>query len=121
MLRSNSLRQKLETQTGVIGTFCQIASPAVIEILGLAAFDFAVIDREHGAFSLSETENLIRAASTTDLAPMVRVADAAAVSVRQPLDMGAAGIHVPQIESAAMADAVVRAARFHPRGERGFQ
>lgn len=121
MLRSNSLKQKLANQPCVFGTFCEIAAPAIMEILGLAGFDFAVIDREHGAFSVSETENLIRAAATTGISPMVRVADANETSIRQPLDMGAAGIHVPQIESAHMAEAAVRAALFHPHGERGLQ
>lgn len=121
MLRTNSIKRKLADQACVFGTFCGIASPTVIELLGLAGFDFVVIDREHGPFSLAETENLIRAAATTGISPLVRVADADATSVRQPLDMGAAGIHVPQIESAAMAEDVVRAALFHPRGERGLQ
>ena len=121
MLRSNSLKHKLATQPFVAGTFCGIASPAVMEILGLAGFDFAVIDREHGSFSLPDTENMIRAAASTGISPMVRVPDAQATSVRQPLDMGAAGIHVPQIESAHMAEAAVKAALFHPHGERGLQ
>jgi 4-hydroxy-2-oxoheptanedioate aldolase len=121
MLRANSIKAKLASQDCVFGTFCGISSPTVMEILGLAGFDFAVIDREHGTFTLGETENLIRAAASTSISPMVRVGGADPTSVRQPLDMGAAGIHVPQIESAAMAADVVRAALFHPRGERGLQ
>ncbi len=121
MLRFNSLKHKLSEQDCVFGTFCEIGSPAVIEILGLAGFDFVVIDREHAAISLPETENLIRAAAGTGISPMVRVPDTHAISVRQPLDMGAAGIHVPQIESAALATEAVRAALFHPHGERGLQ
>ena len=120
MLRTNSIKRKLSEQSCVFGTFCGIASASVIEILGLAGFDFAVIDREHGSFSLPETENLIPAAASTGISPLVRVANVDPTSVRLPLDMGAAGIHVPQIESAAMAEAVVRAALFHPRGERGL-
>src|SRR5260370_35547925 len=121
MLRTNSLRAKLDAQPVVLGTFVEIPSPAVVEILGAAGFDFCVIDTEHGSFGLVETESMIRASASTGIAPVVRVASCDAVAVRQPRDMGAAGIHIPQVESARMGRDAIRYARFHPLGERGFQ
>jgi 4-hydroxy-2-oxoheptanedioate aldolase len=43
------------------------------------------------------------------------------VAIRLPLDMGAVGIHVPQVESLEMAQVAARGARFFPRGDRGMQ
>lgn len=120
-LRSNLLSERYESQGFAIGTFLEIPSPQLVELLGLAGFDFVIIDCEHGAIGLEKTEDLIRAAATTGISPMVRVARCDPIAIRQPLDMGAAGVHVPQINSAEMARQAVRAATFFPKGERGLQ
>jgi len=121
LLRAGQLGQKYEEQGFVVGTFVEVPSPQIVEILGLAGFDFVVIDREHGAIDLETTENMIRAAEATGTVPLVRVPACDAVSIRQALDMGAAGVHIPQIQSAVMAATAARAARFFPHGERGLQ
>jgi 4-hydroxy-2-oxoheptanedioate aldolase len=120
-LRTNSLKVKLREREFVLGTFLEIPSPQIVELLGLAGFDFVVIDREHGSIDLSQTEDLIRASLSTGISPMVRVAQCDPVAIRQPLDMGAVGIHVPQIGSAAAAEAAIRSALFYPKGDRGLQ
>jgi 4-hydroxy-2-oxoheptanedioate aldolase len=120
-LRANRLSDAYERQGFVVGTFLEIPSPQIVELLGLAGFDFVVIDREHGSVDLETTENLIRAAAATGICPLVRVSHCDPVAIRQPLDMGAAGVHVPQIESAEQARRAVQAAKFHPLGERGLQ
>jgi 4-hydroxy-2-oxoheptanedioate aldolase len=120
-LRSNLLKPKLASGEPVIGTFLEIPSPQIVELLGIAGFDFVIVDCEHGAIGLERTEDLIRAAASTSISPMVRVAACDPVLVRQPLDMGAAGIHVPQIGSHEAAVNAVRYSSFHPRGDRGMQ
>jgi 4-hydroxy-2-oxoheptanedioate aldolase len=120
-LRRNSLRQKLTSADYVLGTFLNIPSPQVVEVLGLAGFDFVIIDREHGTIDLARTEELIRATASTDISPLVRVPACDPISIRQPLDMGAAGVHVPQVASFAAAECAIRSATFGPIGERGLQ
>ncbi len=120
-LKQNWLKPKLAEKPYVIGTFLEIASPQVVEILGLAGFDFVVIDCEHGAIGPERVEELIRAAATTDISPIVRVPQCDPVSIRLPLDMGAVGIHVPQVESLEMARTSARSTRFFPEGNRGMQ
>lgn len=120
-LRRNSLREKLEARGAVLGTFLEIPCPALVELLGLAGFDFVVIDREHGAIDLKDTEDLIRASMSTDISAIVRVPVCDATNIRLPLDMGAEGLHVPQIESAGMARRAVCGSKFYPRGNRGLQ
>jgi len=120
-LKKNLLSDRYEEQGYVIGTFLEIPSPQLVELLGLAGFDFVVIDCEHGAINPERTEELIRAAASTGISPLVRVAACDPIAIRQPLDMGASGIHVPQINSAEMARLAVRSASFYPRGDRGMQ
>jgi 4-hydroxy-2-oxoheptanedioate aldolase len=121
MLRQNWLKPKLAEKPYVIGTFAEIPAPQVVEILGLAGFDFVVIDCEHGAIGLEKVEDMIRAAAATNISPLVRVPQCDPVAIRLPLDMGAVGIHVPQVESLEMARSAAAAARFFPRGARGMQ
>ena len=120
-LRSSLLKRKLRDQKCVLGTFLGIPSPVVVELAGLAGFDFVVIDCEHSAIDLKDAENLIRAGHSTQISVLVRVAKCDSHLISQPLDMGAAGVHVPQIESPEMAKMAVSAARYHPLGSRGLQ
>jgi 4-hydroxy-2-oxoheptanedioate aldolase len=120
-LRTNSLKHKLRTRDFVLGTFLEIPSPALVELLGLAGFDFVVIDREHGAIDLNDTEDLIRASLATDISAMVRVPVCELAAIRQPLDMGAAGLHIPQVDSAQMAAQAIQSSKYFPSGDRGLQ
>jgi 4-hydroxy-2-oxoheptanedioate aldolase len=120
-LRANSLRKKLQSQDCVIGTFLEIPAPPPIELLGLAGFDFVVIDREHGPIDLKDTENLIRSGATTEISVVVRPPACDSLAISQPLDCGAAAVQVPQIDSAEMARTVVRSSKYHPLGMRGLQ
>ncbi len=120
-LRVNSLKKKLDSQEFVAGTFLEIPSAAVVELLGLAGFDFVVIDREHGPIGLRDTENLIRAGLSTGISVVVRPPNIDPFAIAQPLDWGAAGVQVPQIASVEMARQVVCSSKYHPLGMRGLQ
>jgi 4-hydroxy-2-oxoheptanedioate aldolase len=120
-LRGNSLKKKLASQQFVLGTFLEIPSPVLVELLGLAGFDFVIIDREHGPIDWGQTENLIRAGVSTGISIIVRPPNSEATAVAQPLDWGAAGIQVPQVASAEMARQVVHSSKYHPLGMRGLQ
>jgi 4-hydroxy-2-oxoheptanedioate aldolase len=120
-LRTNSLKRKLREKDCVVGTFVEIPAPPIVELLGLAGFDFAVVDREHGPIDRNECEQLVRAGASSEISVLVRISDHAAATMAQPLDQGAAGIHVPHVTSAEMARCAVHATRYHPLGERGIQ
>jgi 4-hydroxy-2-oxoheptanedioate aldolase len=121
-LRTNSLKKKLQDKDCVLGTFLEIPAPPLIELLGLAGFDFAVVDREHGPIDRAACEHLVRAGLSSEIGVMVRVSGHhSSATMAQPLDQGAAGIHVPHVSSAEMARDAVQSTRYHPLGERGIQ
>lgn len=103
----------------VFGPFMKSTDPAFIEIAGHSGFDFVILDMEHGPATISELQNLIRGALLANVIPIVRTSDSSEISIARPLDLGALGVQIPQVTSAAMAKACVRAARFYPEGERG--
>lgn len=102
-----------------LGAWVKLPTPESVELLALAGFDFAVIDAEHGAIDIRTMSTMIGLARACGLAPFVRVAGAAPRDVQVPLDAGAAGLFVPQIDDADRARDAVRATRFPPLGARG--
>lgn len=120
-LRTISLRRKLHERGCVFGTFMEIPSAAVVELLGLAGFDFVVVDGEHGPFDNGDIEAIVRAGFAAGISVMVRVAENHAARASQPLDWGAAGVHIPHVSGAECARNAVRATKYHPIGERGIQ
>lgn len=117
--RRLNLKEKLNQGEVLWGPFLKFRDPAIVEILGRVGFHFVIIDEEHGTLNAETTEELIRAASLSGIAPIVRVADNRPVFISRALDMGASGILVPHVSQAADAAKVVSAAKFWPLGQRG--
>jgi len=101
----------------VVGPFCKTEDPAIIETLGYAGMDFAILDLEHGPADNAGLGGLIRAAELSGALPVVRVNGVAGIS--RSLDQGALAVQIPHVASAATAEAVIRQARFAPLGDRG--
>jgi 2-keto-3-deoxy-L-rhamnonate aldolase RhmA len=113
-----SLRQTLN-EGPVTGTFQLIGHPAVTELLALAGAEVIVIDAEHAALDVTTLEGLVRAGDARGASVVIRVPEIGSYLSRS-LDMGAAGVVVPMVESAPQALAVVAATRFPPLGARGL-
>src|SRR5258705_7126723 len=85
------------------GCFIDLPSPAVVEMIGWAGFDFVIIDTEHGPMSLDTVEHMLRAAEGAGIAALVRVPGATAAHILPVLDIGASGILVPHVSSVEVA------------------
>jgi 4-hydroxy-2-oxoheptanedioate aldolase len=114
------LGQKLAAGQTVVGLIQNFNSPWMVEIAAAIGFDFVLIDCEHGPVSLEGVEAMVRAADASGIAPMVRVPANLPHEILRVLDLGAAGVQVPRIESALDAAAAVRAVRYPPQGDRGL-
>ena len=90
----------------------------LIELTGLVGMDFVVIDTEHGPADQIPLGQHLTAATAVGIPALVRVGDP--TEILRVLDLGAAGIIAPHISSVEQAEAVVRAASYPPRGDRGF-
>ncbi len=112
---------KQKTARGPVnGVFVFTNAPASVEILGYAGFDYVVIDTEHGPNDIAAVENMIRAAETSDITPIIRVTKNDPTYILRVMDIGARGVLVPQVNSADEARSAVRSVRYHPRGDRGL-
>jgi 4-hydroxy-2-oxoheptanedioate aldolase len=118
--RPHQLRSRLRAGEVVFGIWTRNTSPATIEILGWAGWDFIVLDAEHGSVEPANGEDAIRAADLTGTDVIVRVPDASPQTLGRYLDAGAAGVQVPMIETRDATESVVAATRFPPAGVRGL-
>ena len=119
-MRTNTTRGKLASGEPVAGLIVPVAAPVLIDLAALAGFDYVLIDTEHGHLGFEAVEHLVRAAEAAGITPLVRASHNAPAEILRLLDIGAQGVMVPQISSAADAEAAVRAVKFHPRGNRGL-
>lgn len=114
-----SIKRKLNAGEVVLGSFVKLDAPPIVELYGLSGFDFAIIDAEHGCFTHSSIENMIRGCERVGMSSMIRTQDAEEPTILHALDSGASGIQVPSLKSAAEVEAVIRRAKYWPIGERG--
>jgi 4-hydroxy-2-oxoheptanedioate aldolase len=114
------IKDKLNSGQTTFGTFVKINSPAVIEIIGRAGFDFAVIDCEHSPFTFADVENMTRAGEAASLDIVVRVPGSQEEHILHALDAGAAGVQVPGLTTIEEIERVVSKAKYFPEGSRGL-
>lgn len=112
-------RNKLENGEYVYGPFMKTSDPMFVEAVGLAGFDYVILDMEHGPVTIENQQNNIRAAEARKTVPIIRLKDRAENTIGKALDIGAYGIQVPQINNAKEAENVVKFAKFYPYGMRG--
>lgn len=101
------------------GTFVKTPAIAVVEILAAAGLDFVVVDAEHAPFDRADVDRMVLAGMACDLPLLVRVPDDAPATLLSVLDVGAAGVVVPHVDSAEQAARVVARCRYGG-GTRGY-
>lgn len=102
-----------------IGTFIKTRSPHVVEVIGTTGLDFAVIDAEHAPFDRASLDIMLLAGRAAQLPLFVRIPEINAAVVLSCLDLGAAGLLVPHVDSVQQARDVVAMARYR-NGIRGY-
>jgi 2-keto-3-deoxy-L-rhamnonate aldolase RhmA len=96
----------------------QMRTPNVGMIAGNAGFDAIYIDLEHNPTDLESTAGMCVGALGAGVTPIVRLATSDPSVVSRVLDVGAQGIMVAHVNTAAEASAIVDAALFRPLGRR---
>ena len=114
-----SLKKRLKKRELTIGSWLQIGSPIVAEIMAQAGFDWLVVDMEHSAISVDNAQSLIQVIDLAGCVPLVRLSSNDPTLIKRVMDAGSHGIIVPNVNSANDAVAAVKAVRYSPDGTRG--
>lgn len=116
----NKLKTAIDEKGCALGTFLGVANPSIVEILGYTGLDFVVIDTEHGPYDTMPVGDLIRAADSKGMAPVVRVADVTHKEIQRAVDNGAEGIIIPCLRDTDDFRKAVDLCKYPPLGNRGF-
>ncbi len=101
------------------GTFLNLGSPLTARMAAQLGFDWVLIDLEHGACTEATLPGILLAVEGTRCAPIVRVVSNNPDSIKRALDLGAVGVMVPYVSTAAEAALAVSSMKYPPTGHRG--
>lgn len=117
---TNDISQKLRNKKEVSVAWAQLGSNVSSEILAEAGFDVLLIDMEHSPTDLPSVLSMMQATKGTGCVPFVRAPWNDMVAIKQILDLGAYGIHIPYVSTKEEAEHAVKACKYAPLGFRGI-
>ena len=115
----NSFKRDLLAGKRLIGCWSSLANAITTEVLGVAGFDWILLDGEHSPNDVNTFIPQLMALKDSPSAPVVRPTSNNAVEMKRLLDAGFYNFLVPFVESADEARSAVAATRYPPQGIRG--
>lgn len=114
----HQFRKQLKSGQLLIGTMVTLDSLEVAEILAGIGFDWLFLDAEHSPLDPPGLRRVMQGAGPA-MPCLVRLSASEEVPIKKALDVGAAGIIAPRVNSAEQAQQVVRFSKYAPLGIRG--
>ena len=103
-------RTRLRSNAPLIGTFVKTPTTHATEILASLGYDFVIVDAEHAPFDRRDIDLIAMAARLSGIAALVRVPEGTPAAILSCLDVGAAGVLVPHVDSPGRARGSARPA-----------
>ncbi len=115
----NSFKRDLLAGNRLIGCWSSLSNAITTEVLGVAGFDWILLDGEHSPNDVNTFIPQLMALKDSISAPVVRPASNNEVEIKRLLDAGFYNFLIPFVESADQARRAVAATRYPPQGIRG--
>jgi 4-hydroxy-2-oxoheptanedioate aldolase len=119
-MKSNPVRAKLKRGESSVGTWLTLPDSVAAQLMCKTGFDWLTVELEHTPTSFETAAQMFAIVAACGCVPLARVPINSVENIKRVLDTGAWGIVVPMVNSSAEAEAVVRAARYRPIGERSI-
>jgi 2-keto-3-deoxy-L-rhamnonate aldolase RhmA len=97
----------------------EFATPGIGHILKSAGCDFVLFDLEHSGFSFETVKSAVRYFEAGGVPMIVRVPSKEYHHIARACDMGAEGVMLPMVGTAAEARQILDAMKYTPDGKRG--
>ena len=117
---AGTLKEKLRRDEATFGMWVTLESPTITEMATRMGFDWIVIDAEHGYLDMKNVMEHIRVANLANTPILVLISEIQGGLIKRVMDVGADGIVVPYVRSAAEVAEAVRYAKYPPEGVRGI-
>ncbi len=113
-------REVLRPGGRAVGLWLTIPAPLTAEIAARTGADYVVVDQQHGMVDPPAMAGMLAAIAAGGAVPLVRVGSHDPWVIGHALDLGAAGVIVPLVDSVEEAAAAVAATRYAPEGRRSW-
>lgn len=115
----NSFKSDLRAGKTLIGCWSSLSNAITTEVLGVAGFDWILLDGEHSPNDVATFIPQLMALKDSASAPVVRPSSNNVVEIKRLLDAGFYNFLVPFVQTADEARRAVAATRYPPQGIRG--
>lgn len=117
-MRPNETLRAWRAGKQTIGAWLSAPGGHSAEVMAHVGFDWLCVDMQHGLIDESDCFEMLRAISTTNTTPFVRVGWNEPRAIMKVLDAGAYGVVVPLVNTKEEAELAVWAASYPPMGGR---
>jgi 4-hydroxy-2-oxoheptanedioate aldolase len=114
-----ALRRRILAGETLFGAWASLASPGSAELMGRAGLDWIVVDLEHGYTTESELLAHLTAIEVSGAVALVRPQSGERLRIGRALDLGAAGIVIPRLDTIDQVREAVTFLRYPAGGQRG--
>ena len=115
-----SLKKQITDLNNIRGAMIfEFFSPGIPIILKNAGCQFIIFDMEHGGLSLEQFKTLAIISNAHEIAPLIRIPEVNYNYIARALDLGAAGIMAPMVNTQEEALKIVQSSKYPPNGIRG--
>ncbi len=117
-MRNESLGARLRSGETLYGGWTAIGDAVAVAAMAAGGLDYVVIDLQHGSATEQDLPGLTASIARAGATPVARVRHAHPADIGRALDLGCAGVIVPNVDSAAAARSAAGACRYPPAGYR---
>ena len=115
-----SLKKQISDLKNIRGAMIfEFFSPGIPIILKNAGCQFIIFDMEHGGLSLEQFKTLAIISNANGISPLIRIPEVNYNYVARALDLGAAGIMAPMVNTYEEALNIFQYSKYPPNGVRG--
>jgi 4-hydroxy-2-oxoheptanedioate aldolase len=117
-MKPNPVRARLRRGDSSVGTWLALPDPMIARLMSTTGFEWLTVELEHSPAGIDTAAQCFAVVAGSGCVPLARVPWNTGENIKRALDTGAWGIVVPMVNSQAEAEAVVKAARYRPLGQR---
>ncbi len=119
-MKENKLKTRLVNNQASYGVISPTTDPVICEYIGLCGMDFYIMDAEHGALSINDVAQMIRACEAVGITPLARINSLDEKMILQYFDAGCMGVMMPGTNTADDCKRLVNFVKYAPQGNRGL-
>lgn len=119
-MKTNPVRAKLQRGEPSVGTWLTLPDPVAAQLMARTGFDWLTVELEHTPTSFETAAQMFAIIAASGCVPLARLPINSIENIKRVLDTGGWGVVVPMVNTKDEAEAIVRAARYRPVGERSI-